>query len=89
LIRLTGPSTIRLDNGRILGNEALRSRLKKERPIRAEEIRQEKKMSIDTGMPENLMIIPMKLHRKIARSIRIIARSGVRKIVANSLTFSS
>jgi hypothetical protein len=46
-------------------------------------------MSIDIGMPENLMIIPMKLHRKIARSIRIIARSGVRKIVANSLTFSS
>jgi hypothetical protein len=70
-------------------NEALRSRLKNERPIRAEDIRQEKKMSIDTGMPENLMTIPMKLHRKIARSIRITVRSEVRKIVANSLTFSS
>ena len=89
MIRLTGPSTRRLDNGRILCNEALRSRLKKERPISAEEIKQEKKMSIDTGMPENLMMIPMELHRKIARSIQIMAGPVERKNVANSLTFSS
>jgi hypothetical protein len=63
--------------------------LKKERPIRAEEIKQEKKMSIDTGMPENLMMIPMKLHRKIARSIQIMAGPVELKNVANSLTFSS